>query len=279
FCGHVGFVVSNVAGAFFHNLTGGLFAPAPMNGGTIEAHYRQLSRGSRTFALVADLTVSLLGGDLKAKQRIAGRLADALSEIYLISSMLKRFEDDGRPREDLDTLQYCVEHSLVRFDRSIEAVVSNFPIKVLRPIMRVLCFPLGMRRRAPSDALAKKIVRQVMEPGAFRDRMTKGVFVSHDPNDVTGVLEVAMEKVIAAEAIEKKLEKAIRAGSIRRFHGYDWFADAEKAGVLTADEVATLREMDELVSRVIAVDHFDPEAVKPNYQSTAPAASMGLAAE
>ncbi|MEO0921728.1 MAG: acyl-CoA dehydrogenase, partial [Pseudomonadota bacterium] len=237
FCGHVGFVVSNVAGAFFHNLTGGLFAPAPMNGGTIEAHYRQLSRGSRTFALVADLTVSLLGGDLKAKQRIAGRLADALSEIYLISSMLKRFEDDGRPREDLDTLQYCVEHSLVRFDRSIEAVVSNFPIKVLRPIMRVLCFPLGMRRRAPSDALAKKIVRQVMEPGAFRDRMTKGVFVSHDPNDVTGVLEVAMEKVIAAEAIEKKLEKAIRAGSIRRFHGYDWFADAEKAGVLTADEV------------------------------------------
>ncbi|MEO0922375.1 MAG: acyl-CoA dehydrogenase, partial [Pseudomonadota bacterium] len=85
--------------------------------------------------------------------------------------------------------------------------------------------------------------------------------------------------VIAVEATDASGANGLFELLFNGFCGDDWFADAEKAGVLTADEVATLREMDELVSRVIAVDHFDPEAVKPNYQSTAPAASMGLAAE
>ncbi|MEM7733629.1 MAG: acyl-CoA dehydrogenase [Pseudomonadota bacterium] len=277
--GHVSFVFSNIAGSFFHNVTRGIFASAPNNVGDVKGHYRQLARSARTFAMVADLTISLLGGDLKMKQRISGRLADALSEIYLISAMLKRFEDDGRPAEDIGTLQYCIENALYRFDQSIDGVIANFPITVMRPVLRVLAFPFGKRPRQASDDLAKKIVGQVLQPGAFRDRMTMGVFVSHDPEDVTGVLEVAMQKVIAAEVIEKKLDRAVRKGQVRRFHGYDWLADAQEAGVLTGEEVATLREMDALVSRVIAVDHFDPDAVKPNYRSDDAPAAVGLAAE
>lgn len=277
--GHVSFVFSNLAGALFHNVTRGIFASAPDNVGEVKGHYRQLARASRSFAMVADLTISLLGGGLKTKQRIAGRLADALSEIYLISAMLKRFEDDGRPSEDLNTLQYCIENALYRFDQSIDGVIANFPIAVMRPVMRALAFPLGKRPRQAPDALAKKIVGQILEPGAYRDRMTMGVFVSDDPNDATGVLEVAMQKVIAAEAIEKKLDRAVRKGLVHRFHGYDWLADAQEAGVLSGEEVATLREMDALVSRVIAVDHFDPDAVKPNYLSDDMPVAVGLAAE
>ncbi|MEO1705436.1 MAG: acyl-CoA dehydrogenase, partial [Pseudomonadota bacterium] len=107
FTGHVGFVFSNMAGAFFHNVTGGYFTTIPAGSARTARHYKQLARASRNFALVADLTVSLLGGGLKMKQRITGRLADALSEIYLISAMLKRFEDDGQPAEDRATLDPC----------------------------------------------------------------------------------------------------------------------------------------------------------------------------
>ena len=62
--------------------------------------YRQLSRSARNFALVADLTVGLLGGGLKVKQKLTGRLADALSELYMLSCVLKRYEDDGKPSAD-----------------------------------------------------------------------------------------------------------------------------------------------------------------------------------
>ncbi|MEM1375921.1 MAG: acyl-CoA dehydrogenase [Pseudomonadota bacterium] len=266
FTGHVGFVFSNMAGALFHNLTGGAFASTPSDSGEIRGHYKQLARASRNFALVADLTVSLLGGGLKMKQRISGRLADALSEIYLISSMLKRFEDDGMPAEDRDVLRYSVENALYRFDQSLHGVIANFPIAPVRILMGALAFPLGMRRRLASDKLGKKIVAQALEPGAFRDRLTRDVFVSRDANDPTGLLEYTLEKVLASEPAEKKLDRAVRKGVVKRFHTYDWLKDAETAGVLTAEEVAQLREVQELVGRVIAVDHFDPEEVKPNFK-------------
>ena len=87
-------------GAFFHNVTGGLFAPAPEKSFDTAHWYRQLARCSRSFAFVADLTVASLGGSLKTKQKLSGRLADALSELYILACVLKRYEDDGRLSSD-----------------------------------------------------------------------------------------------------------------------------------------------------------------------------------
>ncbi|MEL6959150.1 MAG: acyl-CoA dehydrogenase, partial [Pseudomonadota bacterium] len=278
FRGHVGFVFANMAGAFVHNLTGGFWTSAPSGKGAATKHYNQLSRATRSFALVADLTVSLLGGGLKQKQRITGRLADALSEVYLISAMLKRWEEDGRQNDDLDVLDYCIQNALYRFDQALNGVIANFPMKPVAVLMRGLVFPLGMRRKLASDDLGKAIVARVLEPGAFRDRLTRDIFTSNDKDDFMGILEHTLAKVIAAEPVEKKLDRAVRKGQVRRFHGIDWFAEAEEAGVLTADEVAQLREVEALVAKVIAVDHFDPDAVVPHWQQTPPA-SFGLAAE
>jgi acyl-CoA dehydrogenase len=87
--------------------------------------------------------------------------------------------------------------------------------------------------------------------------------VTKDASDPTGVLEVAFEKAVAAEEAERKLDRAIRAGTVRRYHGLDWFAEAIEKGVLSAEEADQLRELEALTARVIAVDHFDPAEVKP----------------
>ncbi|MGZ8417747.1 MAG: acyl-CoA dehydrogenase, partial [Methyloceanibacter sp.] len=59
---HVSFTLSNAAGALFHNATFGLFGSAPPNAGPTSRWWRELARAARSFALVADLTVALLGG-------------------------------------------------------------------------------------------------------------------------------------------------------------------------------------------------------------------------
>ena len=61
---------------------------------------------------------------------------------------------------------------------------------------------------------------------------------------------------MACEAADKKLERAIRKGEVRRFHDRDWIADAEAKGVLDAAEARSLAELRDLVARVIAVDDF-----------------------
>ncbi len=267
FLNHVSFSVANVFGAFFHNVTGGVFGNAPEKSYGTGEWYRQLWRCSHSFALVADLTVALLGGGLKVKQKITGRLADALSELYFTACVLKRFEDDGKPEEDRPIVDMAARNGLYRFQQAIGGAIDNFPMLWARILMRVLVFPLGRPFKPAPDYLGHKAVRSVLVPGAVRDRLTRHIYVTRDPNDPTGLLEVAMEKVIAAEEAEKKLERAIRAGKVRRYHGIDWIGDATRAGIITESESIQLREVEALTDRVIAVDHFDPAEVRPHYVS------------
>ena len=259
--------MSNVFGALFHNLTGGMFAGSPTWAGGNAAWFRQLGRSSRNFALVADLTVALLGGGLKTRQKITGRLADALSELYLLSCVLKRFEDDGRPAGDTRIVELCARGCLDRFDDALLGVIENFPVWWARGLMMWLVFPLGGQYRPAPDRLGHEVVRQVIEPGEVRDRLTRYIYVSTDPNDATGVLEAAFAKAVAAEGAEKKLNRAVRDGRVQRVHGTDWFAEAVKQGVITDAEGQMLRELETLTARVIAVDHFDPAEVRPHFMT------------
>ena len=267
FLGHVAFAVSNVFGALFHNVTGGLLAKTPAACEGTAEWYRQLWRASRNFALVADLTVAMLGGGLKVKQKLTGRLADALSELYFLACALKRYEDDGRPAADAKIVALVAQNGLHRFEESIAGTIDNFPVAPARWLMRFVVFPFGRAYRPAPDRLGHEVVKMAIEPGDVRDRLTRYIYISKDPNDPTGLLEVTLEKVVAAEEIEKKLDRAVRAGTVRRVHGTDWIGDAAKAGVVTEQEAGLLREVETLTARVIAVDHFDPAELKPNYAS------------
>jgi acyl-CoA dehydrogenase len=265
FSDHVAHTAANATGAFFHNVTGGRFASAPEEAHEMAHWYRQLGRASRNFAFVADLTVAALGGALKTKQKISGRLADALSELYFLACVLKRYEDDGRLSSDKDLVALAASNGLYRFQEALRGVIDNFPNAPARWLMRVLCFPLGSPYRPARDVLSHRAVKLVLEAPEVRDRLTRHIYVSQDPDDPTGLLEVTLRKVVAAEEAEKRLERAIRAGTIRRYHGIDWIGEAMAKGIVTESEGEQLREVEALVSRVIAVDHFDPDEIKPHY--------------
>lgn len=265
---HVSFTISNAAGSLFHNVTLGIFASAPPNAGPTRRWWKELARASRSFALVADMTVALLGGSLKVKQKIAGRMADALAELYLLSSVLKRYEDDGRQAADLPVVNYCARNCLYRFDQALVGVLRNFPVRPAAWTMWPLVFPFGTRSPA-SDTQGKAVVRQALQPGAFRDRLTRDIFAPDDPNDRVGVLEYTLKKVIANEEADKKLERAIRKGEVHRYQNNDWIAEAKAKGILTEDEARALAEQCDLVARVIAVDDFDPAALARRYAAPA----------
>ncbi len=265
--GHLAYGLSNFFGALFHNLTGGWLAYAPPKQEHTAKWYRQLDRSSKSFALVTDLTVGILAGNLKRKQKISGRLADALSELYFLSAILKRFEDDGQPKEDLVFVNYCAQNCLYRFQEALRGVIDNFPVRPARILLRLTVFPLGARRIPASDHDGHKIVRAASLPGEARDRLTRHMFLSDDINDPTGILEHTMCKVIATEEMTKKIERAVRDGIISRNHTNDWFGEAVSKGVLNPNEAKQLRELETLVHKVISVDDFDVGAVTPHYAS------------
>jgi acyl-CoA dehydrogenase len=267
FCDHVSFSLSNAFGAFFHNVTFGYFGHVPEKAYGTAEWYAQLWRASRSFAFVADLTVAVLGGGLNTKQKLTGRLADALSELYLLCCVLKRYEDDGKPANDRYIVALAAQNCLYRFQEAMRGTIDNFPVAPARWLMRAVIFPLGAHYKPAPDWLGHKVVELVLAPGEVRDRLTRHIFVSHNPSDPTGLLEVTFAKVVDAEAAEKKLDRAIRAGKVRRVHGTDWIGDAARQGIITDAEAQTLRELETLTARVIAVDHFDPAEVRPHYMT------------
>ncbi len=264
FEGHAGFAVSNVFGALFHNVTGGIFAKSPLNAPK-PYYYAQLERASTNFALVADMCVVLLGGGLKVKQRTTGRMADALSELYFISCLLKRYEDDGALDADRPVFDYAVQKALHGFYAALHDAIGNFPARWARPVLQALVFPFGNRFHKPKDELGKEIVQALLTPGEVRDRLTRNIFVSFDENDPLGLLEVTMKKVIESEDADRKLDGAIRSGLVKRYLGNDWFKEAVDKRALSQAEADMLRETERLVAKVIAVDDFDPAELEPHY--------------
>ncbi len=260
--GHLKYSLANVFGALFHNITFGAAAHAPHRSGNITKWYRGLSRASRNFALLSDLTVAILGGSLKMRQKISGRMADALSELYFLSAILKRYEDDGQITDDLVFVDYTAQNALHRFYTSLDGVLENYPSPIVGWLLKRIIFPFGQHHKKAKDRLGKAIVKKVLNETESRERLTSHIFVSHDEDDATGILEVTLKEVIELAPVSKKLELAIKQGLVKRYHGIDWHQQAVKAKILSDNEAERLKRLEELTAKVIAVDQFKPEQVR-----------------
>ncbi|MCK4710678.1 MAG: DUF1974 domain-containing protein, partial [Gammaproteobacteria bacterium] len=192
--GHMSYFAQNLIRAFSFGLTGSHLAKTPVNG-RVGQYYKRLAQMSAAYAVIADLALMMLGGALKRKEKLSGRFADALSYMFYTSAILKKFEDDGRPRVDLPLVEWSAKYSLYQVQLALDEILRNFPLKPIGVIIRLLVFPLGQSLRQPNDSLSKRTAAILLKPGEARDRLTKGLFISDDETDITGKLEVAMQKV------------------------------------------------------------------------------------
>jgi acyl-CoA dehydrogenase len=86
--GHAGHVASTLFRAWLLGVTDGRLVRAPV-GRRPRRMYGQFTRMSAAFALVSDVALATLGARLKRREKISGRLADALAWLYLGSAALK----------------------------------------------------------------------------------------------------------------------------------------------------------------------------------------------
>ncbi|MGD8643980.1 MAG: DUF1974 domain-containing protein, partial [Chromatiales bacterium] len=251
---HIGYVYANGARSLLYGLSGARLAPSPVDGVTTD-YFRQLSRLSAAFAVIADVALLLLGGALKRREKLSGRFADALSNLYLCSAVLKRFHDDGQPEADLPLMHWSCQHCLYEIEQALDGILRHFPVRFVAWKLRVLAFPLGRRLHRPDDALGHRVAALLLEPSEARDRLTAGLFVTDDPADVTGRLEHALRLAIAAEPIEAKLRKA--GESQPPMIGLDaWLEDLLSRGVIGDREADILSQSTAATRAVIMVDDF-----------------------
>ena len=248
---HVGHSFATLFRAWIRNWTGGLLAPGA-GAGPASKFYRQLSRHASSFALMTDFALLTMGGALKRKEMISARLGDIVSELYLLSGTLKRWQDEGRQEADYPLLAWCAEDSFRKIQQRIQEVLSNFPNRPVAWLLKFLIQPLGVTQHGPSDRLSQQCAEILLEPSAARDRLTGGLYLGDDGGGIAQ-LERAFKLVTSTEPIKKKMHDA----KVR-----DWKLALEK-GIITDAEAKEMEKVAAAVLDAVEVDDFKPEDLIP----------------
>jgi len=259
FFGHIGYTISNGVRSLALGLTGGRISRAARPG-PVARHYRHINRLTANFTLIADTTLLVLGGKFKFAEKLSGRLADALSHLYLASAVLKRFEDDGRPGEDLPLVEWGVADSLHRVEQALHGVLANFPAPFFGSLLKWVCFPFGRVHEPSSDRVGARLAELLMSENPSRQRLIEGAFM-HTEGFGAGMAIKAFRAMLAAEEAERLVVNGLKRQPTP-VNVEQLASEAVSAGLINEEQAGLLIEAQRLAAELIAVDEFEPEALE-----------------
>jgi acyl-CoA dehydrogenase len=256
FWGHVGFIFTNLARAKVLGFTNAKIVSAPVSG-PAGPMFADFTRMSSAFAFLADVCMGTLGGSLKFKEKITGRLADAFAWLYIGSATLKRFVDEGQQERDLPYVQWATQHALHEIQEAMLGTLRNLPLRWLGMLLRPALFPLGARYHTPSDRLGAKVARGLLEDGEARQHLTRDIYLPAPSELGLGRMEEALHRIVKAHAVQQKIRDAIKAKALDKKPKRTLNQRALEAGMINAQELALLNEAAGVRAEVIAVDAFE----------------------
>ncbi|OGT54123.1 MAG: hypothetical protein A3F43_05830 [Gammaproteobacteria bacterium RIFCSPHIGHO2_12_FULL_42_10] len=256
---HVGYFVSHFIRSLGYGLTGGRFIYSSIKNRTIKKHHKQLTRMSTALAFLSDISLMLLGGQLKRKERVSARLGDILSELYLASAALKRYHDtlSLQSKEECDHATWALQSNLHNIQIAIDGLLYNFPIRFLGKLLRFIVFPFGTAYRLPSDRLHAKLALSMTTPSDFRNRLTQYCYIGRAEHTQPDLLENALLNVAPMDELLKKVNRAVRDKLIPgQYSKMQRIAQACKINVLTEEEARHLSAFESLREAIIKVNEF-----------------------
>ena len=262
FC-HINHLISNLVRSIVLSATRGRFRK-PFKCGVIAKYERKIAWISATFALLADVAIARFGGNLKRKEKINGRFGDALSAMYLGVCILKKFDENGRKKEEIPLVEHAMKEQLGKAQIAIEGLYQN----LFGSIGKIFIFPFAMWARfnsfscPASDSLQHKVVKNFIKNGSFRESLTEGIFISKDKNDNLGRIENALMLHEKSQSAFDKIKTAIKAQTLPRKHAQDLIEMAFEKSVITSEEKNLMQEAAAAVLDAMQVDEYSLEEYK-----------------
>ncbi len=257
---HIGYAISNLARSFFLALTHAKTSRVPFNTPT-RRYYQNINRYSAAFALASDFAMLTLGGKLKIKELLSARLGDVLSSMYLASTVLKHFENQGRRASDLPLVEWSVRTLMYTAQEQLHSFLRNFPNRPVAFFLRLFIFPRGRTYSSPSDELGRQVVDVITRTGEGRERLSEQAYTTIEPGNPLGLLQEALHLSEQVAPLEEKLRQARKEGLVSSDYLGHQIDEAENAEVIDAKDASRLREYLQKVEKLLAVDDFAPDEI------------------
>jgi acyl-CoA dehydrogenase len=203
-------------------------------------HYeQQLMRLAATFAATTDFAL-LLGGALKREEMVSGRLADALSSLFLGYATLWYCASPQRQAVGgLGTLMHYSMRGLLReTQEALDGVAANFPIGIVKPAMALVAArALGATYRLPDDKLVQAAASTITHDTGVWRMMQDDVYFPKDAEARITMLRDWMPRAIEADALLRSIKRDKREP--------------------TKEEAAFIASVDAARDAIVQVDAFD----------------------
>ncbi len=261
---HLGYGLSNFIRTISLSLSAGKIARKPVDGET-GWYYQQLTRMSSALALVSDLSMAILGGELKRKERLSARLGDVLSYLYLSSAALKYYQDSGQQGADLIYVKWVVKNNLFLIQTAFCEFLDNFQPQWLGRVLKRIIFPYGRAYKRPNDREDHQIVQAMFTDNELRNRLTKNIFIG-DEKQPLGLIEHAFKKILACAPIAAKIKVAIKQQKLQSSDDVELLAkEAIANNIITKEEAIQYIESENLRLDAIQVDDYTQSYIKGDF--------------
>ncbi len=260
FWGHMGHVVRNLVRSVVLSVTRARLVWTPV-GGPSRRYLQKLAWISATFAIMTDISMGLLGGKLKVKEKLTGRFADVLSWMFIATAVIKRFEHEGRIKEDKMFLDFCMAMAFQKIQDAFDGIFGNMDVPGIYWFFKG---PIRWWSRlnfvglAPTDRLTHRVANALLTSESQRDRLTQGMYMPTKVGESVARLEHAYKMIRQAEAVDKKIRAAVIAKKLKK-KSATLIDDALKAGVITNQEQQLIAEAERLRWDAIQVDDYSQE--------------------
>jgi len=256
---HAGNSYRNGVLAFVSALTGSQFIQGNFPP-EVARHYRQISRLSAAFAVVADVAMLTMQASLKKREMISARLGDLLSNLYLASMVLKQYQDEGAPASIRPVIDWSCEYLLHQYQKAMIELLQNLPNRLAAWKIRLMAFPLGAHFAMPADTLEKQIAGLITHNTGARRLLIEGAYLTVTAGNPIGKLDQALALADEVEPLISKLRKAVKDKLVPDMLGLELINAAETAGVLDRETAERLRDFDAKIMDIIHVDDFEFDA-------------------
>ncbi len=259
---HLAYTFNRGARSFAYGWTGGS-SDAPQSVDQFTAsYYKTINRFSANFALVSDMSLGLLAGDLKRKEMLSGRLADIHAHLFISTAILKFYEAGQKTEAEQLHAKLALQKAFLNIQEAFWGLFENFPAKLPAVFVKWICFPLGRVISKPDDELKQQVAELMMQEHPFREQLKHHVFYSTKADDVTGRLEHTFQILRTLEPLWDKFKKAESKGKFTGLTFEENIAQAIKEGFISESEAQQLLQYNAIRFDSMLTDVFDEDLNK-----------------
>lgn len=253
---HIGFTISNKIRSFIMGITHAKFVGAPT--GPLRGYYQHFTRMSSALAFVSDIAMVILGGSLKRKEKLSGRLGDVFSMLYLGSAVLKQYQEHGELEYELPVAHWACQTILATAQQQLYEALVNFPNPFIGWFLKSWVFPLGLQYTPPKDRLGHQVARMMLDPNSLRASLARDAYLTPGITNPVGSMESVLQKIIACEPVEQKLQQGIKEKKVKGYNYMQRVENAKKNNILSEEEAEQLLDLYHARREILSVDDFDP---------------------